>query len=168
MTMSITLTEHEVIMGSQVGLNRRIRSEFGGLKNNHGYTGKNQWDIDIEGAIAEMIVAKTLGLYWDGSIDVFKRGDINDEVSWIEVRWIDSREKRLIVRPDDPDDRVFILVMGHCPKYRIVGYISGAQAKEVGSLESPNDRPPAYFVTWENLRPFFPTTTLSSLRRVIG
>lgn len=147
--MEVVLTWHEVLMASEIGRMRKITALRKGSANNHGFAGAG-WNEDIEGACAELAVAKALGTYWEGGIDTFKAGDVGG----LQVRWTPSHSNSLIVRPQDPDEDRFVLVTGVCPRYVVHGWLTGRDAKDPQWERAYNDRPPAYFVPAGALTPF--------------
>ena len=70
-----------------------------------------------------------MGKYWGGSINTFKAGGDIDSTGW-EVRTRSDHDYDLIVRDDDPDGRVFILVTGLSPRFRVWGWIKSEEAKK--------------------------------------
>lgn len=120
-----------------------------GYQNKHGMVGRG-WTEGIEGTCAEVAVAKALGIFWDGGVGEFKGPDVSDN---LQVRWTDKSTNKLIVRDADRDENTYILVIGECPEYNIVGWIEGTEAKQERYLFGPNGRPPAYFVPQEDLKP---------------
>lgn len=140
--IEVTLAWHEYAMASEIGRLRQLTSVRRGSADNHGFTGLG-WSEHIEGACGEMAVSKFLGIYWDGGIDTFKKADIG---ATIQVRTRSSHSYDLIVRPDDYDDDIYVLVTGKCPTYRIWGYISGSEAKKNEYIQTHANRPAAYFV----------------------
>lgn len=146
----VELSWAEVEMAAHVGARRQIDSLRRGLPDKHGYEGSG-WDNHVEGAMGEITVAKALGRYWNGSIGTFKSGG---DVGKIQVRCRSKLDYDLIIRTDDRDADWFVLVLGRCPRYWVVGYISGAEAKQEQWLQNHGGRPPAYFVPQSALTPF--------------
>lgn len=147
-------------MAANVGVTRRVVSLKNGLKSKLADMEPNFWAYEIEGAVAELVVAKTLDRYWDGSVNRFKSdGDIG---KMIQVRHTREHHHRLIVRPDDADDKPFVLVTGCNLVYRVPGWILGRDAKRAEWREAPVNRPPAYFVKTTDLKP------ISELNQYIG
>lgn len=136
-------------MSSEIGRLRQLASIKRGSLDQHGFDGLG-WSEHIEGACGEMVVSKVLGIYWDGSIDTFKAPDISDR---IQVRTRSSHSYELIVRKNDLDEDVFVLVTGRCPTYRVWGFVSGADSKRPEYLQTHGGRPPAYFVPQSQLQP---------------
>lgn len=145
----VLLSWHEVAIASHVGWMRQIASLKSGLRDQHGYSGCG-WTEHCEGACGELVVAKTLGIYWDGSVNTFKNPDLPGN---IDVRTRSRDDYELIVRPNDNDHSRFVLVTGRCPKYRIVGWLHGDQAKQPEWLKNHGGRESAYFVPHSELQP---------------
>lgn len=140
--VQIELAWHEYAMASEIGRLRQLTSVRRGSADKHGFNGLG-WSEHIEGACGEMAVSKFLGVYWDGGIDTFKNADVG---LTIQVRTRSSHSYELIVRPDDYDDDIYVLVTGKCPTYRIWGHILGSEAKRDEYLQTHGNRPAAYFV----------------------
>ena len=126
------------------GAMRQVRALQKGLKHRYGEPPHDQWGGHIEGAGAELAVAKAVNRYWAGFYhhDPEKfAGDIGE----IEVRWTWRMDGRLIVHDRDKDESPFVLVRGSFPEYDVVGWIYGKNAKQSRYLYNGDGRP-AYFV----------------------
>ena len=148
---NVTLNWYEAAMASDVGRMRRLSSIKAGLVDKAAMYSPG-WSEDVEGACAELALAKYLNIHWDGSVNTFKsRPDVGN----LEVRVTTYPSGRLIVRPSDSDEAIYALVVGVCPNYRIVGCISGKDAKQPQWLTAPDHkgRPEAYFVPQDQLSP---------------
>lgn len=120
----IELTHAELMVALQVGGMRRLKGiQNGARKNLHAK--KSDWQTDVDGAAAEIAVAKYLGVYWSCHIDTFKAPD----VAGFQVRSTLYRDGHLIVRPNDPDGDIFVLVTGEAPRYCLAGALRGGDAK---------------------------------------
>lgn len=146
--MNITLAPHEMAIAAWVGVRRNIESRRRGLPDKHGLSGEG-WNEHIEGAGGELAVAKMLNLYWDGSINTFKRADL----AGVQVRTRSHHGYDLLVRPDDSPEDAFVHVTGRMPHYRIHGWMTGAEAMQDRWMAHHGDRPAAYFVPRSELRP---------------
>jgi len=146
--MDVTLTWAETLAAVSIGGYRRIASLQAGLIS---YSEGLSWTEDIEGAGAELAVAKYLDRFWTASVNSFDR-DVGD-VGRLQVRRVRKATHRLIVRQRDLDDHKFILVAGELPKFDVAGWIYGHEAKQTEYLDDPNDRESAYFVPRSALRP---------------
>lgn len=107
----------------------------------------DEWTTEQDGACAEMAVAKFLGTYWSGSVNSFKLPDLRN----VQVRHTSRSSGRLIVRQNDSDLDVYVLVTGTAPTFRVHGGIRGRDAKRDEWLSDPNGRGPAWFVPPEAL-----------------
>jgi len=146
--MRVTLTWYEAAMASEIGRLRQLSSIKRQSPDAHGFEGVG-WNEHIEGACGELAVAKLLGVYWDGSVDTFARNDLPG----LQVRTRSSHGWDLIVRQDDADATRWVLVTGRCPTFLVRGWIFGHEAKRPQWLRTHGDRPGAYFVPKEHLRP---------------
>ena len=108
------------------------------------------WGIDIESCAAEMLVGKYLNQFWHQSIHVDGHRNPADVGASVEVRHTARTDGRLIVHSRDKDSSKFVLVVGSYPSFRIVGWITGAEAKRE-AFWWEGARHPAYFVPQEAL-----------------
>lgn len=148
--MKIELTEHEMRFAAQVGAERYLRSSLSDAKPAAGAT--RSWDIDINGAMAEMAAAKALGLYWGATVNNFDGPDIGAKT---QVRWTPRHNGRLILRQDDNPEHYFILVTGEPPHLTVQGWIIARDGMrgEFVTDAGVDDRPEAWFVPQWALRP---------------
>lgn len=147
--MIIELSWSELMIAALVGVMRCVKSKYKGYENKHGLQGPG-WNQDIQGACGELAVAKYLNVFWDGTMDSFTAGA---DVQGLQVRSTD-RDGRLIIRPTDPDDAVFILARGGPLEWEIAGWILGRDGKQEEFCGDPTgNRPAAYFVPIHALRP---------------
>jgi hypothetical protein len=98
----------------------------------------------IYGAVAEVAVAKALDRYPQLGVRQYS-GMAADVSRDLEVRY--STKDLLVVRKSDPDNRKYILVTGVPPNLVVEGWLTGKEAKELGSFSDPyNLGKPAWFV----------------------
>ena len=145
--IEVTLTWAEVMQAANLGVMRQIAAMKASRPDRHGIDPANGWRAHIEGAAGEMAFAKALGLYFGSTINEFKAPD----VAGIQVRTRSNHDYELIVRADDADDLAYVLVTGSIPKFRVVGWSTGARAKTF-QPQTYGGRPPAYFVPHTHLR----------------
>lgn len=146
--MKVILDWSELELAAAVGLRRQLSSMRDQREDRYGFSGPG-WSIHIEGACGELAVAKAMGRYWNGGVDTFKGPDVPGQAAdtgSIQVRTRSNRDYDLIVRPNDADQDVFILVTGRAPEFEVHGWIRGREAKQEMWLRTYGDRPPAYFV----------------------
>lgn len=147
--ITVRLSKAEMLMASSVGAMRQISSLAAGRDDAHGAAG-NGWQMHIEGAMGELAAAKAMGRFWSGTINSFGGADMGAR---IQVRTRSRHDYDLIVRDNDQDDHLFILVTGEAPEYRVRGWISGSESKRDCWRKSPNGRPEAWFVPASALHP---------------
>lgn len=137
---------YEIFQAAMSGVMKRIESMRSGKNDNRGWDKVHQhcvWTREIEGAAAEVAYAKFRGQYWGGTVNTFKQADVGKKA---QVRGCPFGGKNLIVRPGDPDEDVFILVVGRCPVFTIEGWIKGADAKRDEWVRFRNSSSPAYVI----------------------
>jgi|2_EtaG_2_1085320.scaffolds.fasta_scaffold05805_1 hypothetical protein len=113
----VVLTPSEMAMGANAGAQRRI---YNIVKKHPPMfpSARGQWHEDIEGALAEMALAKHMGVYWQGKGSV--RGpDVGD----FEVRWTPWETGKLVLheKTDKPGKR-YHLVTGEYGQYTLRGW----------------------------------------------
>jgi hypothetical protein len=149
MSINIKLKWHELTMAAHIGTQRQIESLRDDKKDKAGYDGSG-WEINIEGAVGELVVAKYLNIYWDGSVNTYKSGH---DVGGYEVRTRSKSWYELLIRPDDKDDAIYILVTGKGFDYKIRGWLLGKDAKRKEWFKAHGGRDPAYFAPQSVLHP---------------
>lgn len=149
--VEVTLTWFEMFQAATVGAMRQIEALKRNRTDRHGYKGDG-WSIHINGAAAELAVAKASGRFWHALHHA--PAELPGDVGRLQVRWRSKPLWDLIVHDDDPDDAYFVLVVGDVPKLSIVGFIRGAEAKQKSYYQDPAGGRPAYFVPQAELAPF--------------
>jgi len=149
--MIVTLSPEEVAMAASVAVHRGLEAIINNRQNNHGLKG-NAWTENIEGYCSELVVARALSVYYSaGAGKGFKGADVADNV---QVRWASQDSYRLIVRPADQTNDLYVLVTGIAPTFTIKGFMPGSLAKQQKYLDNPgNDRPDAWWVPQSDLFP---------------
>lgn len=122
--MKITLTASEVMQAANVGMMRQVQNTLNKAKPAYGAGSNNDWQLNIEGALGECALAKFLGVYWVGT-GKMRAPDVGD----FDVRTTTDQNNRLILHPDDPDDRIFWLLIGKNGYYDVRGWIRAADGK---------------------------------------
>ena len=144
----IRLSWRELAIAADVGCQRRIRSMAEGLNDAYGYNGEGDiWTREVNGAAAEMAVAKFFNRYWEAGVNTFKAPDVEG----VQVRHTTREDGCLIIREHDPPDELYVLVIGAPPTFRIAGALYGRQAKRPEWLRDPGGVRPAYFVPQDAL-----------------
>jgi hypothetical protein len=164
----VQLTPSEMVIAATVGSQRRISAILNGRRPNYGSPTANNWGIDIEAAGAELAVAKVFGLWWNALVKnpVLKYPDVGN----LQVRHTLRTEGRLIVHATEPDDDVFVLVRGCMPRYLVVGWIKGSDAKHADFWFEGDGR--AAFFVWDSrlgsltTAPFKALTALDDYQKI--
>lgn len=151
--IAVTLDRFEIEIAAAVGVRRAIDSLVNGRRQAAADADPNGaivFQQHIEGACGEMAFAKALGRYWSGSVNTFKQGgDVGD----VQIRTRSRTNYDLIVRDRDRNEDYFVLVVGTCPTYTIVGYIQGAAAKQEHWKSNHGGHGTAYFIPQADLQP---------------
>lgn len=124
----IKLTYPEIYIASQIGVMRNVASHQRNLprtNRNSEFNNDHQWETDINGAMAELAVAKFYNVYWNPSVNVGKLADVGK----IQVRSNTRSNGHLIIRKRDNDDEIFMLVICQNPEFTIVGWKLALEAK---------------------------------------
>lgn len=138
--MMVTLSASEALMASYVGCQRRVASLARNCRDRHGYDGKNAWEQDVLGALAEFAVAKALDMHWSGSVNAWKRPDLGRSY---QVRVTTYADGRLLVRDSDPLDDTYILVVQlGALEFRVAGQIAGRLARNPAWWSRPDPSRP--------------------------
>lgn len=137
--VEVTLSVEAMVQALMVGGRRTIAAARKALRSPS--QAKRTWDIDIEGAMAEMAVAKATGMYFEPELDKFGDADVGQ----LHVRHTVLPDGCLIIRPEDPEGR-YCLVTGQLGRYRIVGCIDSVEARQDIWMRAPQGRPAAWFV----------------------
>lgn len=148
--MKVTLTPREVWIANAIGGMRQFEAVRKNLPDKYGCSSPDGWGLHIEGCAGEIAAARVLDRYWSPSVNTFKtEGDVGS----LQVRTRSNDGYDLIVREDDGDNDLFVLVLGKIPEFEVVGWIRGADAKRSEWLNGYGGRPPAYFAPRSALHP---------------
>jgi hypothetical protein len=146
--MKIKLTAKEMMMASMNGQMRQvqnIRDKYRPPTMGCGHD--NDWQIHIEGALAEWAVAKALNKYPSG----FEFGE--EDVGGYEVRSTQNKKTLMYMKPTDKDDSIYIRVVGKNGDYELMGWITGKEGKKFPSEDRYRNGRPAIWVPYESLNP---------------
>ena len=137
----INLTPAQVIIAASAGVLRQAENLKLGREPAHGAGALNNWQIHIEGALGEYALSKFLNIYWPG------KGQLRaPDVGLVDVRTATRPDSRLILHPDDPDDRQFWLLTGVNGRYMVRGWCWGRDGKKQKFWTDPTGGRPAFFV----------------------
>jgi len=104
---------------------------------------------DAQSIGAEMVVARFLGIAdFEPTYNTFKNSaDVGARFEVKHTKWV---EGSLIIKPNDRDQDIAILVTGSSPNYSLCGWIPVAIAKKPKYM---NGRGDSYWVSQVDLRP---------------
>jgi hypothetical protein len=151
----VKLTKEELNEALSVGMNRhKVNRSAGRYDNKVLADGIN---VDIQGAIGELVVSKYLGLPWDGRLknnsEWLQWRKTGHDVSGFEVRFTKHRNGRLILHNKDKDMSIFILVTQiNEGTYEIAGWCLGREGKNPAYWQDVGYGRPCYFVPREKMR----------------
>jgi len=146
MPVVINLTPDEIQMGVIQATLRILQCKRDGKKHRYGAKETETWQMNIEGALGEIVIAKHFKIFWGkGSYGA-------DDVGPYEVRQTHHPHGSLIVHPGDKDDKRYYLVTGILGNYVIRGYMYAKDAKQQKYWSDPQKtNRPAFFVPQKDL-----------------
>jgi hypothetical protein len=150
--VNVRLEWFEVSRAALVGVSRNVEALRKGCVNRMQVN--DEWSIHILGALGECAFAKATNRYWNGSVNTFKAGgDVGDS---IQIRTRSRHSYDLIVRDNDRDSDVFVLVTGGPHDFTIHGWMPASEAKQQKFRANYGNYGEAYFVPQSALRPIDP------------
>jgi hypothetical protein len=154
--MKVKLTPNDLRLAESVA-HKRNKSQRDGNRAD-GKVMQDSLAIDIQGAEAELAVAKALRLPWDGSfVELNKWFDWREsghDVSGLEVRSTHHKNGSLILHPKDKDDSPFILVLTHDrPIFNLVGWNFGRAGKKKEFWRDVGYGRPCFYLPQSQLMP---------------
>jgi hypothetical protein len=148
----VRLSHEELERAACVGAQRVAFNIAEGRQNRYGHDGLG-WDVHCDGACAEYAAAKYFhnGLWTPSTTELDTAGDLGDGLQVRSTKWSSGR---LIVHDADAGDHRFVLAIVDLPRVRLVGWISGADAKRPEYMDDPtHSGRDAYFVPQRKLHP---------------
>lgn len=150
--MNVSLEWFEISRAALVGVSRNVEALRKGYQQR--LKGKDEsWERHVLGALGECAFAKATNRYWSGSVNTFKAADIGGN---IQIRTRSQHSYDLIVRDDDHDEDVFVLVTGGPQEFTIHGWMQAADAKKPRFKSNYGGYGEAFFVPQSALRPIDP------------
>ena len=150
--VNVRLEWFEVSRAALVGVSRNVEALRKGCVSRMQVN--DEWSIHILGALGECAFAKATNRYWNGSVNTFKSGgDVGDN---IQIRTRSRHSYDLIVRDNDKDGDVFVLVTGGPHDFTIHGWMPAGEAKQPKFRANYGNYGEAFFVPQSALRPIDP------------
>lgn len=145
------LSAEDALCAASVATLQMVRKVANNRNHDHGYLAKRgmreRWADTLHGMMGEIALAHALDLPWTpGGMNV-SRGDVAHR---IEVRATEHPNGHLLIYDDDDRDRVFVLMIGHYPVFRIAGGMIAADARN-GGWWRPDSDPPCFWVPQASL-----------------
>jgi len=137
----VQLTSCEMVMAATAGIMRQVENVK--AKRRPYYLAGNQrdWQIHVEGCLGEFALAKFLGIHWTG------KGALRaPDVGTVDVRTAGKNHYKLILHPDDDDDRPFWLLCGVNGRYSVKGWLRAGDGKKKEYWKDPADRGASWYV----------------------
>ena len=148
----IQLTNWEILLVAQAGIQRQVENLQKRRKPAHGADDQSDWQKAIEGCLGEFAVAKHFGLFWSGKGKLGAADVGIANLSGVDVRTCQLPTGCLILHPTDDDDRQYWLVTGVNGKYTLRGWMWGRDGKDqIYWGDVARCGRPAFFVPQEDL-----------------
>ncbi len=138
----IILSRNELQEAASVARQRMDGVEDLGLKDKHGAEVDRNFQYHLLGAKGEIAFKKFMNSNEKLSVNTFKK---IPDISGFEVRTRSQEDYDLIIRKDDPDDRIYVLIVGEGCRFKIIGWIKGCE-KYNFQPKTFNGRPKAWFI----------------------
>lgn len=150
--VKVKLSGSNMLVAAMIGVQRHVQNTFNGARPAHGLKpGESVWDLAIDGAVAELAVAKAMDKHWDGALGNYDAADVGQ----FQVRSTRHADGHLIVHDSDDSDAIFILVLsGAAPIYEIAGWKFGGDAKNGKYRVERRPGHPCFWVPQSDLEPF--------------
>lgn len=147
---TVLLSKSDCAWAASVGQKRRREGRRQKLRLEEGFGGNACMETDIDGAAAELAFCRWMGIPWAAKVNTFHEPDVDPNFQIRSTRWPSGR---LIFRPNDPPDHLYVLLLGSMPKFTVQGFIPGAKCRQIEWIKSVNGHPPAWWVPQDSLEP---------------
>lgn len=143
----IDLNPSEITQACLCGVMRQVENIKLKRKPKYGAGRRKDWQYALEGMLGEFAMAKFLGVYLAG------KGEFRGlDVGRFDVRKASLHHWKLVLHPDDPDDRIFWHITGLNGSYIVHGWIQAKFGKLKQHWADPTKKGrPAFFVPNEEL-----------------
>lgn len=160
----VTLSKQEWRFAANVGLQRHIQARERNIPQ-----AENGYSKHVQGACAEMAVAKWLNCYWIGALVDDPRENNGDVQPGLEVRSTANPTGRLIIVERDPDHNAFVLAIGEPPEFELVGWAYASDARRLVPFKPiAKDSVAAWALPQGQLRPMSELRALIALRPYVS
>jgi len=148
--IQLSLDRHEINYAKMIGNIRYNEAVKAGKKNQikRNLTPRQELEIHYAGAAGEMAFAKAMNYYFNATINTYKTGY---DVHKMQVRTRTKDHYDLLVRDNDNNNDIFVLVLKNVTSFKICGWIKGSDAKKQQYFKNYGNMNPAYFVPQSHL-----------------
>jgi hypothetical protein len=144
---TIVLSDDDIREAEEIA-NRRIKGcRDRGLRDKHGAEPHNNLKYNLLGVKGEIAFRKFLGSTEEITVNTFRS---QADISGFEVRTSSGDGWDLIIRRDDSDSKIYVLVTGNDRKFKIRGWLRGSERYSF-EYKTINTRPKAWFVPQSKL-----------------
>ena len=147
----IKLTEAEMTMAALAGVQRGVFAIYNEVKPRYGAGNGESWQKNIEGAMGEFACSKVMNMFWSGKGEIGQI-DIGNDSRGCEVRTTKYNDGKLMLHPDDDDDKVFALMTGSYGLYTYRGWILAKDGKQQEFVDELQPGRPAFCVPQSALK----------------
>lgn len=135
-----------MLKAAGVGVRRKLKNLRIGRQEWYGNSTDENWQQQIEGAMAELVIAKFMRYDWSG-LGEPGQPDVGPD----DVRHTSYSRGCLLLHLGDKDDRVFWLVTGGYGQYQVRGWIVARDGKQERWWRDPKGGRPCFFVPQAHL-----------------
>lgn len=154
MALKVKLTEEEINLAYEIAHKRNQSQRKANRKD--GKVLEDSIEIDKQGALAELAVAKCLGRLWDGKFfeihEWLNYRQSGNDVSGLEIRSTKHKNGRLIIHPNDKDYVPYVLVIQDKDDFELVGWLYAFEAKRPEYFKDVGYGRPCYYAPRDILR----------------
>jgi len=144
----VRLTADQVFLAAAVGVKRQYYAMERNLRDKKSVNAREGWTLHIEGAAGELAACLAMGIEWPATVNAGKAPDAWEH---LEIRRRIEQWYDLAIRDGDRPERLYVLVAGQIPLFRVVGWIKGRNGMIPQYRKDPNGRGEAWFVPQADL-----------------
>jgi len=153
--VEVCLSWYEIMLGGNTGVARAVSAMRDKRKLEEKRT-DDSIERHIHGAISELAVAKAFGIYWSPAVGRTDT-EVGDIAGKFHVKSITNKNHCCIIRPNDPPEFPYVLVLLDLPMTYLMGWIEGTEGKNPIFWREANStntlHTSAFFVPQRALKP---------------
>ena len=148
MTYETYLTPFEIEIATHVAAARSNNGRINNRTQRNNLAEEKRESVDKQGALCELAFCKIMNLYWDFNLD---RIGLPDVEPCFDIKGTSYWDGKLIVKLNEPDNFIYVLVVSHKNRFKACGFLNGARAKNIKYFDEPVPGRPAFFVPQSDL-----------------